>query len=260
LVPDSSLVDDSSSLMPHPAIPRLFGADLDGPRPYLVQEFIEGKPLSHVLDDDGPYDGHDLVFLGLQLGAALRHIHRRGFVHLDLKPSNVAMRGDRAIVFDFDIALPIGVQRSTDKPRGTHNYMAPEQIRCEAAHPSMDLFALGALLYEAASNQVAFALDTVDQPTNSDSGPRVHRQEGAPIQPIGELVPELPLPIATVIDQLTAIDVEARPASASEAIRLLEAALPPDGERLWPPWVSDALLAEPYEVPKLRPRSLSHLR
>lgn len=250
----------AASSFDHPAIPRVFDADLEGPRPYLVHEFIEGKPLSLVLDDDGPYDGHDLVFLGLQLGAALRHIHRRGFVHLDLKPSNVAMRGDRATVFDFDIALPIGAQRSTNKPRGTHYYMAPEQIRCQPAHPSMDLFALGALLYEAASNRVAFALDTGELPTDSDAQPRVHRQNGAPIPPIGDLAPDLPLPIAAVIDRLMAIDVEARPASAAESIRLLEAALPDDDDRMWPAWVSDALLTDSHAAPKLRPSSLSHLR
>jgi eukaryotic-like serine/threonine-protein kinase len=237
----------AASSMSHPAIPRVFEANIDADVPYIIHEFIEGKPLSLVLDDDGKFDPHDVIFLGLQLAAALRHVHNQGYVHLDLKPANVSIRGDRALLLDFDIALPIGGQRSTTRPRGTRHYMAPEQIRCEPAQPSMDLFALGTLLYEVASNQKAFRLDTADEPSHSSQEVHPYRQIQAPIASIGELVPDLGPSIAAVIDALMAIDVAARPATADDTIKLLEAALPPDQEEgpLWPAWVTDTVLSKP---------------
>lgn len=245
----------AASSFDHPAIPRVFAAELDAPIPYLVHEFVEGKPLSHVIDDDGPFDTTDTVFLGLQIAAALRHIHHRGFVHLDLKPSNIAMRGDRAMVIDFDIALPIGVQRSLTKPRGTRQYMAPEQIRCEPASEGMDLFALGAVLYEAATGKTAFKLHSKDGPSATDQRPTEFRQTGPPIAPTCNDAPQLAPSVATVIDRLITTchrddhPEGQRPETAEEVIRLLVASRPSQAEQLWPPWVNELIVGR-----SVRPR------
>jgi len=232
---------DAATAFDHPAIPRVFASDLTSEPPYIVYEFIEGRPLSHVLEEDGPMSSNDVVLLGLQVAVALRHIHRRGFVHLDLKPANIALRGDRAVVFDFDIALPIGGQRSRSKPRGTRWYMPPEQIRCEPARPAMDIFALGAVLYEAATARLAFDVDTDDADDAAgplEAAPRVHRQLGPPIPTVTELVPTVWPALGHAIDAMLQPDPADRPETASEAIDLLASAIPPDGEPLWPAWVN----------------------
>jgi serine/threonine protein kinase len=223
----------------HPAIPRVFASDLTTEMPYIVYEFIEGRPLSAVIEDDGPMASNDVVLLGMQVAVALRHIHRQGFVHLDLKPANIALRGDRAMVFDFDIALPIGGQRSQSKPRGTRWYMPPEQIRCEPAQPGMDIFALGAVLYEAATATLAYGQDTrSDEEQLPPADPAGYRQLGPPIPTVAELVPTVWPPLAQAIDTMLRPDPGERPADASEALDLLASALPPDGEPLWPDWVN----------------------
>jgi serine/threonine protein kinase len=235
----------AASAMAHPAIPRVFAYDPDAEIPHLIYEFVEGRPLSLVLDEDGPYDAHDVVFLGLQLAAALRHVHRRGFVHLDLKPSNVTMRGDRAILLDFDIALPVGGQRSTTKPRGTGHYMAPEQIRCLPANPSMDIFALGAVLFEAATARRAFAQPTASASLRSGDPAERFPQLSRPLPDLEQLAPQLTPAVAAAVRRLLAVEPADRPETTSDVIRLLEAALPPDTEVLWPPWVTPALLGDP---------------
>jgi serine/threonine protein kinase len=198
----------AASALSHPAVPRVFASSLAPPLPYLVYEFIEGRPLSAVLEDDGPLAPDQVVVLGLQLAAVLRHVHHRRFVHYDLKPANVMLRGNRAVLVDFDLALPVGVQRSTRRPRGTPGYQSPEQLRCEPAQPSMDLFALGVVLAEAAG-------------------------------------PAPPAPLAAVLSALVDPDPARRPADAGTVIGWLEAVLPPGAQGLWPRWVAPAVLSRP---------------
>jgi eukaryotic-like serine/threonine-protein kinase len=236
---------DVVAALAHPAIPRLFAADLDAGIPYLVYEFIEGRPLSVVLDDDGPFDAHDVVFIGLQLAAALRHVHQRGFVHLDVKPANTSMRGERALLLDFDLTLPIGGLRSAVQPRGTYQYMSPEQIGCQPAHPAMDLFGLGALLFEAATADQLFALPSDESLSDSYAVPDSFPQLSRPVPDVARAAPGLTPEVASVIQRLLARDPADRPGDAGEVITLLEAALPPGSEPLWPGWVTPRILGTP---------------
>jgi len=224
----------------HPAIPRVFFADLDAVRPYVVYEFIEGRTLSHMIDDDGPLDNNELVLLGLQIAATLRYVHGRGFVHLDLKPSNILMRGDRAIISDFDISLPIGAQRSKRKPRGTRQYLSPEQIRCEPAQPVSDIFALGAVLYKAASGITAYSRDVDNEPSESSVAPDTFRQNGPPIPLLSKVAEQIKPEVAAAVDHLMALDKTQRPATATEAINLLATVITPN-ELLWPPWLTPTI-------------------
>lgn len=225
----------------HPAIPRLFSADVEARLPYLVYEFIEGRPLSVVLDEDGPFDDHDVVIIGLQLAAALRHVHHRGFVHLDVKPANTTLRGERVLLLDFDLTLPVGGLRSTVQPRGTIHYMSPEQIRCEPAHPAMDLFGLGVLLFELATAERLFTFPSSESLSDSYSLPTEFPQLNS-IPDIGSIAPKLGPDLAGVIQRLVAADPSDRPRDADAAILLIESALPLGTEPLWPSWVTSVVL------------------
>ena len=73
----------------HPGIRRLLDDRLDRPLPHLVFEYVEGPTLDDALADDGPFHPIDVLLAGMQLAAALGHLHGRGLAHLDVKPGNV---------------------------------------------------------------------------------------------------------------------------------------------------------------------------
>jgi serine/threonine protein kinase len=103
--------------------------------------------------------------------------------------------------------------------------MAPEQCRREPATTSMDMFALGALLHEAATGSPAF-----------DSEEDVFVQLDERAQPVTDLAHDLPAPMAAVIDSLLDPDPGRRP-DAAEVLNRLGRALPAGTPRLWPPFV-----------------------
>src|SRR5204862_7503061 len=115
------------------------------------------------------------------------------------------------------------------KPRGSAPFMAPEQIGCESAAPSMDLFALGAVLYEAATNTPAF------EPVGEGLDRFYPQLEGDPAPP------NLPACLEAAILRLLERDPDKRPPTAAAALALLAGALPDGEEGVWPGW-ADALL------------------
>jgi eukaryotic-like serine/threonine-protein kinase len=225
----------------HPGIRRLLDARLDEPLPLLVFEYVEGPTLDDALATDGRFEAVDVVLVGLQLGAALAYLHGRGLVHLDLKPGNAVLRDDRPVLLDLGLSLPAGTPPAGARVRGSPPWMAPEHARLAPAAPGMDLFALGAVLYELATGVPAF--DPVDD------GPlpaRYPQLAGRPV-PAGELVPDLPSGLEAAIDALLASDPADRPADARAALAVLAAALPAgaEAERPWPAWASARLARQP---------------
>lgn len=139
---------------------------------YLVMEYVEGETLAEQLRR-GPLNGREAVQTMVELLSVLSAMHGRGLIHRDLKPSNIMMTsgGPRLIDFglaanQFSVPLPevpgsdatLTLQR--DAPQtllcGTPGYMAPEQVRGEAATPLSDLFAMGAILFEMITGRPAF--------------------------------------------------------------------------------------------------------
>lgn len=216
----------------HPSIQRLLHAS-DGDVPHIVLEYVEGPTLGTMVETDSAFHPVDVVLLGMQIGAALHYVHGRGLVHHDIKPGNVVLRDGRAVLIDFDIARPVGWSDPRGKPRGSAPYMAPEQCRAEPASISMDLWGLGALLFEVATGERPFRSE------GRDDRPVYPQLEGRAPRPAG-----LPPPLTDVISSLLEPDPAARPPSAAQALARLEEALPSGEEGLWPDWVS-ALAGRP---------------
>ena len=87
----------------HPGIRRLLESRLDQPLPHLVFEYVEGPTLDDALADDGPFHPVDVLLTGMQLAAALGHLHGRGLAHLDVKPGNVVLREGRPVLIDLGL-------------------------------------------------------------------------------------------------------------------------------------------------------------
>jgi serine/threonine protein kinase len=144
----------ATTLPPHPNVVRGVEAAAVAERPYLAMELVPGGDLRRQLMAD-PRSGEKPAPLAKQRAIeivraacdAASHLHANGWVHGDINPSNlvIATPHDRVVLIDLGIARPIA-QAGT--PRGTHAYMAPEQVRGEAWTPATDVFALGVVLWE----------------------------------------------------------------------------------------------------------------
>lgn len=132
-----------------PHVPRFVAAgDLE--QPYIVMEYVEGTSLLSAVGRV-PLPVGEAVEIGAKIAFALHDIHRQHVIHHDLKPSNVILRGDDAVLIDFGLSrhdqLPDFVQEESEGPVGTGVYVAPEEILGDRSDPRSDLFALGVLLY-----------------------------------------------------------------------------------------------------------------
>ena len=119
-------------------------------RPYLLMQFVPGRSLREVLEQDGPLPEPRLRALGADLARALAALHARGLVHGDVKPENARLDEEGgAVLLDLGFA-----RRARDDARadaGSLAYLSPERVRGEPAGPAADVFALGVVLYELAT-------------------------------------------------------------------------------------------------------------
>lgn len=142
----------------HPVILREFGAVLDGPRPHLVLEHLEGPRLSTLVRRYGWLPPEQLLPLALQLASAVHYLSLNDVCHLDIKPANIIMSGPPRLI-DLSVARTIEQAARKGKGVGTDDYMSPEQCdpdRFGTVGPAADIWGLGVSLYEAATGQLPF--------------------------------------------------------------------------------------------------------
>ncbi len=141
-----------------PHTPRFVAAG-DFEQPYIVMEFIPGPSVKSLLDKT-PLPPDEVAAIGAKIAFALHDIHRQHVIHLDLKPSNVILRNDDAVLIDFGLSrhdqLPDLIKEEAEGPVGTGAYVAPEQVLGDRSDPRSDLFALGVILYFLATGERPF--------------------------------------------------------------------------------------------------------
>ena len=194
----------------HPVLMRSYGAALDGPRPHLVLEFLEGPRLSTLIRRFGPLAVEQAVPLGSQLSSALHFMAHSGWVHLDVKPKNIIM-GAPARLIDLSVAHTLDEAARLDSRVGTDAYMAPEQVepgRHGSSGSGSDVWGLGVTLYEAVTGWRPFG----------------DGEEGEFPQLDGNRLPypaEVPPALAEIIDVCMAPKPQDRP-TAREVFAALE--------------------------------------
>jgi eukaryotic-like serine/threonine-protein kinase len=194
---------------------RSFGAALEGPRPHVVLEHLEGPRLSTLLRKYGPLQPEQLVPLALQLCAAIHYMAGEGVAHLDLKPSNVIMGGPPRLV-DLSVARTLEQCEHLTSPVGTDAYMSPEQCRPAAGvpvGPAADVWGLGVTLYQAARGERPFGKGNPDSPEPGERWPQL-------VEAPKRLDDSVTKAIADPIMACLARDPDARPAPAEIADRL----------------------------------------
>ncbi len=152
----------------HPGVAQVydFGAGDPGRPdhpPYLVMEYVDGRPLSAVLRPGRPMDPAAAARLVAATGDALGAAHAQGIVHRDVKPANILVTDDRRVkITDFGIARAadaVALTR-TGEVLGTPQYISPEQAEGRPATPASDVYALGAVAYECLVGQRPFEADS----------------------------------------------------------------------------------------------------
>lgn len=135
----------------HPNVVEIFDVVEQDGRPWIVMQLIKAPSLAQVIEENGPCEPAQVARIGLQVLGALRAAHRHGITHRDVKPSNVLIDGEHAVLTDFGIATIDGESSLTapDTLVGAPSYIAPERIQGEAATAASDLWSLGATLYAA---------------------------------------------------------------------------------------------------------------
>jgi eukaryotic-like serine/threonine-protein kinase len=218
----------------HPVIVRGFDAVLEGPRPHLVLEHLEGPRLSTLVRRHGPLPPEQLIPLALQLCSALHYLAAEDVVHLDVKPANIIMSAPPRLI-DLSVALSTEVAARLDHAVGTDGYMAPEQcdpVALGPVGPEADVWGLGITLYRAVTGRRPF--------------PKSAGESRKPVERWPQLVMD-PAPLADPIPDAVAASILAciardptdrpSPAEVSEALEPVLAAQPrPRLAALRPRW------------------------
>ncbi len=208
----------TAASMRHPNVITVhdFGED-DRGVPYLVLEYIGGPTLADLMDVG--LDDQRIPDLLDQIAAGLDYAHARGVIHRDIKPGNVLMTEDgRAVLADFGLAwLLEGAHLTlTGGVIGTPEYMSPEQAAGNPIDHRCDVYALGVVLYEMLVGDRPFVAETPIGVL------LMHLQDEAPS--LLEARPDLPVPVAEVLEKALVKDPNERYSSAGELARAFRAA------------------------------------
>jgi serine/threonine protein kinase len=196
------------------------GNDPESGMPYIVMEFIKGKPL-HVLLKERHLTIHESVSLICQVADGLDYAAQAGVIHRDIKPANILVDPVSLTpkLVDFGVARIEGTDAThSGMVLGTPHYMSPEQCRSGVVDRRSDLFSLGAVLYELLTNVKAFPGDTIVTVMMAVLDPK------KPIAP-GEFRPEIPAELCAAIMKALAKEPSARFQSGREMIATLQSAL-----------------------------------
>ncbi len=137
---------------------QVLEADLDGDRPYIVSEYVDGVSLQDDVMVNGPRTGGSLDRVAVGTATALAAIHGAGVVHRDFKPGNVLLGRDGPRVIDFGISRIMDTTVTTGRvPVGTPAYLSPEQLKGDRAGPAADLFGWALTVAFTASGRHAYA-------------------------------------------------------------------------------------------------------
>jgi serine/threonine-protein kinase len=187
-------------------------------------EYVEGQSLDVRLRKGEPLTLSQKLAVVIEICDALAFAHRAGIVHRDMKPGNVMItRSGGVRILDFGLARLVTSELTRSNiVVGTMNYMAPEQIRAEPVDHRADVFSMGVVLYELLSGRKAFEADSF-----AATMYKVLQERPTPLTTI---VPNVPLPIAAIVDRAIEKDRDRRYQRMDDMLADLEevrAELPP---------------------------------
>ena len=149
----------------HPNIVNVYDVGEDGKVHYIVMEYVNGKNLKEIIQEEGTLDEYTALDITKQIAMALGCAHKRGIIHRDIKPHNILISNEGrniAKVADFGIAKAVSNSTMTNIGGviGSVHYFSPEQAKGKFVTNNADLYSLGIVLYEMLTGKLPFRGDT----------------------------------------------------------------------------------------------------
>jgi len=206
------------SRLSHPRIGRLIDSGERDWLIYFVMQYIEGPSLQQVLRKYHKLTISDTVRVAGDLLEALAYAHGQGIVHRDVKPDNVVISREGAMLLDFGIARAVALSGTDRLTRsgiavGTAYYMSPEQITAGDLDGRSDLYSVGCVLYECLAGRT---------PYHHANETRVLEQhQHAPVPSLLTVAPHVPEALARLVDRALAKNREERWPTAAAMLQAL---------------------------------------
>jgi len=143
----------------HPNIVTIYEVGEADGRFYIAMEYLDGQPLSQLIESAGSLPPLRAVAIVRQVGAAMDYAHTEGLIHRDVKPSNIVVgKDDQATLTDFGLVKYAGGGgvTTTGVVLGTPEYMSPEQVLGQEVDARTDLYTLGVVIYQMLTGRVPF--------------------------------------------------------------------------------------------------------
>ena len=206
----------------HPHILPLYDSGEANGALWFTMPLMTGETLRDRMEQNGRLSIDESVRVASEVADALDYAHRHDIVHRDIKPENILLHEGHAIVADFGIgkALVAATEHATMHTQvgvtvGTPAYMSPEQAAGEAVDGRSDLFALGCVLFEMLTGDVAFSGPTVQA--------TIARRFVHTPPPVHTVRPDVPLALAQLIDRLLVKAADERLGSGAQVVQSLRA-------------------------------------
>ena len=211
----------------HPHIVPVLSAGVADGLPYYVMPFIEGESLGQKLAREGELSVPETVRILSDVLGALAHAHEHDVAHRDIKPDNILLTDDVAVVADFGVAKALSAAADPGSSLtsggialGTPAYMSPEQASGDpSTDHRTDIYAIGAMAYQMLSGEQVF---TARSPQAMFAAHAVQRPE-----PIGSRCPALPSQLSELIMRSLEKRPDDRPQTAREMLAGINALAAP---------------------------------
>jgi serine/threonine protein kinase len=203
----------------HSSIVEVFGLGKEHGLLYIACEFVEGRNLTEILEQDGAFEIEAALRICRDVASAMQAAHEARVVHRDLKPDNIMIRDDdgRVMLLDFGIAKPMDSNTMLTRVGtylGTPGYSAPEQIKGLDIDHRADIFPLGVILYELITGKLAFGGRTTQQILTSSL-----KAKPIPVMKVNGTVPK---PVARLIDRMMHKNRNKRLQSMAEVVAAID--------------------------------------
>jgi serine/threonine-protein kinase len=198
----------------HPNIVQIYGIGEEQGVHYFAMEYIKGKSLAQIREEEGVLKPEDAVPITRQVAEALAEAHKAGLVHRDIKPSNIMIdAAGRPKVTDFGIAYVSYANTKLTRDGsiiGTPEYLSPEQCEGKTVDQRSDIYSLGVTLYELLSGKTPYEADT---PVSM-----LMKIVKGEFPPLREVNPNVPESLQVIVEKMTLKDVQQRYQRMEEVI------------------------------------------